>query len=221
MFYRLHAAFNTAVRLDVTPVNRRVDAYLDSKDFELKFEKIDVDLDWPHCELFRAPKVDEDQRSGNYQFPEGKEIQWIPDVWAQGEEAIVSDTVRRVIDEFDDFDHQFWPTSFLDFHGNIVNDQPYYHLNIRRILEIEGLGLPMEPVDFSPSDDEKVFLPTVQHRPVLREKIETLPLWRHSWLRQVLYLNKAMVDRLRAAGVTGMDEIKKKYHVDEECLGHV
>lgn len=61
----------------------------------------------------------------------------------------------------------------------------YYLLNVLRILKIEELGLPMAQVDFSPLIREKEFLPAVQNTPALREKIETLPLWRYSRLRPV------------------------------------
>jgi len=208
-FFRLKTVNDTSEEF---PVLGRWDRFRPSGDeeaypaFEKKFEEITLDPPWPHCRMYRAPEIPRQYwQIDIFRIREGVEF---PDIWADGTEAIVSEKARRVIESFDDFGHQFYATEVWDWNRKPIDTTPRFRMNVRRFLEIDALGGKVENDTsmFRPRYEEKQFLPTLQKDEVLRQQVAQLPLWRHKWLNEVIYLSDAMLRRLRDERITGLSD---------------
>lgn len=127
---------------------------------------------------------------------------------------LVSERVKDMILAFDDFGHQVLPVTLLDLKKNLIPvESPYYQINIRRFVEIEDLGLKLDPAKkkFPADGSEERFFPTILANPVLFDYLAALPLWRHRRNLSIYYLSEAMFNTLQQAGVTGLDPYRNYY----------
>jgi len=158
--------------------------------------------------MFRAAPAPQDCKQLNYIFILQPGV-GLPDIWAVGEFAIVSERAKAILEACDDFGHEYIETEVRNVEGGRINKIPYYLLNVRRILRIDESG-PYGAIDnkfkmFSPKGRENKFLPVVQRTPDLKEKLSQLPLWRQDGLWNVIYLSESVMQSLRDAGITGID----------------
>lgn len=176
-------------------------------DFRLGTVKNEIPLDppWPHCKMYRGPLMDAIYEKDFVVDMRGHTA--LPDVMSESNYILVSDKAKQVIEANDDFGHQFYETRFFNEQGEVVNPTPYHVMIIRRVLDIEKLGLEMDrySLAFLPGEIEMEYLSTVLHTPELKRLIATLPWWRqhkrsHSW-----YLSADMLQALRDAGLTGLE----------------
>lgn len=182
-------------------------------DFERGFEEIPLDPPWPHTKMFRAPLVTDEYNICSHIFRYTGEKEF-PDIWGGGPQLLVSERVKKIILEFDDFEHQFCETTFLsEDRTKKLNTAPYYQLNVRRFVQIEDIGGTVDNRHnkFRTNYIEDQFLPTVQQSPTLLANLATLPLWRHRMNNSTVYLSEAMLSKLQEAGITGLDFYSQCY----------
>ena len=85
--------------------------------------------------MYRIPLLPKgyDQEYSIFYRKPGAEI---PDIWAYGFHALVSERAKKVLEACDDFGHEYIETELQDERRQRINEQPYYLLNVRRILQI-------------------------------------------------------------------------------------
>lgn len=146
----------------------------------------------------------------------------LPDIWAGGEFALVSERAKAVLEACDYFGHEYIETEIQDTNRRRINRTPYYLLNVRRVLKIEELG-PYGAIEnkfkmFCPTGREENFLPVVQQNSELKDRLAQLPLWRQYGNWGVIYLSEAVLVALRDAEITGLDSYTSYYAKPGEAL---
>jgi hypothetical protein len=214
-FYRLHTHNNCSpedMLILRSPYRQKQDGLGFGK-FNLESSKNPILLEpsWPHCKMYKGPLMDAmyeqdfivDMRSH-------KEI---PDVISDSELILVSDKAKHIIEQFDDFGHQFYETRFFNEQGEVVNQSPYFVMIIRRVLHVEELNQQMdrEALAFDPTGVELRFLSTILLNPTLKANIAKLPWWRPYMKSNCWYLSEGMLNALRDAGITGLNDYSHKY----------
>lgn len=207
-------------------------------EYERRFEEQPLDATWQHCRIFKAPILPEWRMSRDITIQ--KNVKYpieMPDfiVWQGG--IYVSDIVKEIIEEIDDFGHQFWPVSAFKCGKNGVNkealDKIYYRMNMRRFVNIDFADTPASGLDFSPNETmmEDRYLSTVRSDQELRANMENLPIWQHygqtrskgRWQinDRVVYLNENLMSEFQEAGISGIMEYSKYEGTKQEMVGHV
>lgn len=214
-FYRLHTHNNCGpedMLILRSPYRHKQDGLGFAK-FNLETEKNPIVLDppWPHCKMYKGPLMDVMyEQDFIVDMRNHKEI---PDIISSSELVLVSEKAKSTIEAFDDFGHQFYETRFFNEQGEVVNKAPYYVMVIRRVLEIDTAD--REPdrraLSFSPSLYELRFLPTVLENEELKQRISLLHWWRPLRAIGDWYLSEGMLNALRDAGITGLNDYSDKY----------
>lgn len=173
--------------------------------FWLAMEEVPLAPPWPHCRVLRAPQIPTSMPQCRYVFIRQPGVA-LPDVWSEAQLLLVSERAKKVLESCDDFGHEFIETEVLDQEGERLNEVPYYAMNVRRVLQIEELGgtIDNQYQMFCPDYLEKKYLPVVQHNPILKAHVESLPIWRHDRNEYVHYINEPTLHALEAAGITGL-----------------
>ena len=212
-FYRLKT-----INPNELPLNR-IDFYCPSgksghypPSFYWDMQDIPLDPPWPQCQMLRAPLI-----------PEGYETVWVfelspgaelPDIWAEGMVALVSERAKRVLETCDDFGHQFYETEIQNEQRKRINETPYYLFHVRRFLKIEtteDVRVENQFQMFIPNYGEEQYLPTLQQNPLLKDRVAQVPLWRHYMNESIIYLSEAVLVRLQEAGLTGLKPYSDHY----------
>jgi len=169
-------------------------------------EEIPLDPPWLHCKMLRAPLIPAGYEQEYYIFNLRPGFE-LPDIWAWGTRALVSERTKAVLESCDDFGHEYIETEIQDENRQCINKVPYYLLNVRRFVQIDELGGTVENriKMFCPNYYEEKYLPCVQKNPELKEKLSQLPLWRHSRNEPVIYISETVLMNLREAGITGLN----------------
>jgi hypothetical protein len=169
-------------------------------------EEIPLDPPWPHCKMLRAPLMPEEYKQEHYIFNLRPGVE-LPDVWAWGTRALVSERAKTVLESCDDFGHEYIETEIQDKNRQRINKAPYYLLSVRRILQIDELGGTIENRHkmFCPDYMEEKILPVVQQNSDLKEKLSQLPLWRQDRNVSVIYISETVLEKLREANITGLN----------------
>lgn len=162
---------------------------------------------WPNCKVLRAPMVPE-QYAQDYNVFVLKPGSAIPDLFCNGERALVSARAKSILEACDDFGHEYIETEIQNVDRERINESPYYLLSIRRYLAIDEVGGEVRDWKkmFLPRPREKRFLPTLQQTPELMKQVASLPLWRHRLDDSVIYMSAGVLNALRAAGLTGLKD---------------
>lgn len=214
-------------------------------EFHWSFEEVACDNPIPEFRVYRAPVLSEVRMQAALKLSWKKPCysQPLREIIVLRDRTFVSERARQVIEIVDDFGHQFHPARVQDHRGRPIDtDQPYFLMNMRRFASIDPISdgsgdlryhEELRKLDFSAFDDESSYLPSILHNPVLRERLETLPLWSHftgDWPRYEyhysvdytpLYLNEAMLRALQQAGVNGLDEYSSYDGETGEFVAHV
>lgn len=181
--------------------------------FDSKMEEIPLSPALPHCKLFSAPLILEEYIPTAFVFKYNSK-KAMPEIFGGGAELLVSERVKNMILAIDDFGHEALPVSLLDRKKSIIpTETPFYQINIRRFVEIDNLGLKLDPaiMEFPADALEKRIFPTILANPTLFEYLAALPLWRHRKNLGIVYLSEAMLNALQQAGVTGLDPYRNYY----------
>lgn len=175
-------------------------------EFRRGMKEIPLDPPWPHCKMLRAPLVPAGYEKEYYIFKLQPGVE-LPDIWAWGEFALVSERAKGVLETCDDFGHEYIETEIQDENRQRINQMSYYLLNVRRILQIDELGGTIENQYkmFCPNYYEELFLPVVQQNPVLKEKLSQLPLWRQYGNPSIIYISEDVLKKLQEANITGLN----------------
>jgi hypothetical protein len=214
-FYRLHTHNNCDPKdmlILRIPYRQKQDG-LGLGKFNLETDKNPIALEptWPHCKMYKAPMMDAayeqdiivDMRNHNE----------IPDIISESEFILVSERARNIIEQFDDFGHQFYETNIFNEQGEVINKKKYFVMIVSRVLEIDKAD--HEPnrraLAFSPNLYELRFLPTILENEELKQKISLLPWWRPLRAIGSWYLSQGMLNALRDAGITGLKDYSDKY----------
>ncbi|ARU54558.1 hypothetical protein OLMES_0454 [Oleiphilus messinensis] len=102
-------------------------------------------------------------------------------------------------------------------------------MNMRRYVFIESAGDTLEELDFSPLGSESEYIAAIQQNSSIRSYVETLPIWQHFTVignkrlidDSQLYLNRTLMNRLKNAGVAGIQEYTEWQGKNKETVGHV
>ena len=233
MIYRIRIALAVFNRLDfdviyrVPPEGEEWDIGITASEYDYCFEEIPMEPAWPHCRVLRAPVLPE------WRMNVGLKVRIkrgsVPDFLVLNEQTFVSEKAKIIIEEVDDFGHQFWPINveLLDKKGVKQGTALYYYMNVRRYLDIENTNESLSRVDFFEDYLERKYLPTIQHNMELRKKIETLPMWRSKdhdgtdIMVHILYMNEKLMRRLKESDITGLDEYSTYSGAKEESVEHV
>jgi hypothetical protein len=208
-FYRLHTknSISTHTKLGWRESRHSINPYALSREFDYSlFTEIPMAPPWPHCKVIHGPLTNPHYMDCVHVFKSTGEVE-MPEIWTEAYYLIVSERVKDIILSFDDVAHEAKRTQVIDRHGKPITDKPFWHINIRRYLEIEQI--PAEPygfntLGFTPTGLEEKFLPTLRDTPELLDKVATLPIWRLQQDSTIYYLSQALFDVLSQAGVTGL-----------------
>ena len=221
MFYRLGFVNELIERLNGEWGN--LGTMFNPRDFKGQYKEVVQTPPWTKCRIFHVPELDVAQHmSYNFKFEKGSEFREIPDVSHCSTMLVVSESAKNIIEQVDDFDHQFAPMKFLDWQENEVQ-HGYYMLHARRVLEIEPMDVTVAELmelDFDGLHYEDETIQTIRKTPALREKIETLPIWRQDHLGPV-YINEILLQEFKKHNLTGLEEYSEPGGIGEESLGHV
>jgi hypothetical protein len=170
-------------------------------------DEVPLDPPWPHCKMLRAPLMPPGFEQEYYVFILQPGVE-VPDIWASGDRALVSERAKAVLQVCDDFGHEFIETEIQNEQQQRINKEPYYLLNVRRILEIDesyGRVVNWESM-FYPDAREDHYLPCLQEHSELKDRVAQLPMWRHFMNESVIYLSESVLQALRNAGLTGLKD---------------
>ncbi len=168
----------------------------------------------PHCEVYKATFLPK------WTFPECVFLDIrkgeCPDV-IPSNGPIVSEKVRKIIENVDNFSHQFFPVKLVDERGYSVVQQPYYHMVVRRKIEVERSISDLTKrrqgsYSYGNNCQEELIdkLVYIEHQPELRRFIETLPLWQFKGTYLGFFINQELYDLLKKANVTGIEQYGEK-----------
>ena len=173
-------------------------------------EEISVSPPLPKCKMFLLPKVDDDMYC-NMTMWNRVEKERMPEIVHQSEWVFVSQKVKNILEDLDEIEHQFVPMSFLNRQGNSIEHLgQFYHLHIRRKLEIE----PSERKRLSKANFSNISSPnlaTVEDYEELQKFIEKLPIWVQGLDTKNIYLGPKVIERFRKENVVGIKEYEYKY----------
>ncbi len=162
----------------------------------------------PGLQLFQRSELEEpyfriDVRAGGH----GKKSFFVPDYHWEGLFPIVSQRFIDVLNRMDDFPHQYWPCKVVDKGGRVLETEPMYWLNIRRLFHVTPDGSKFwEPIRYYPKKwkvnlrkrtmtledgpetrplqntftttaTEEERIATIQARPEVRAILESVPIW--------------------------------------------
>ena len=133
----------------------------------------------------------------------------MPDILGWGEQIILSDKAKAVIQAFDDFPHQFYETQFLTDSPRVPAIEGRYHvLLVRRVLkcthpvEITRDIKRRHPYFFAAS--ELSVLKIILESDEIKNQVAQLPIWRFCNTGSGHYLSEGLVQAMKDAGLTGL-----------------
>ena len=175
---------------------------LDPRDFEMKFEE-ETTQSIPGCKVLLAPMMSIETIESHLTI-KLKKGERFPDIWTSGDAAMVSENAKKIIEMSDDMEHQFWSVKILNKKGEVLNDIPYYRLNVRRFITLDEVeGDPVE-TGYFPRPREKPMLVACRSNPILKDFLQKLPIWRIYGDREVIYMNEDLLSSLRKENITGL-----------------
>jgi hypothetical protein len=133
----------------------------------------------------------------------------MPDILGWGEQIILSDKAKAVIQAFDDFPHQFYETQFLtDMPRARAIEGRYHVLLVRRVLKCT------HPEEIT-KDIKRIYpyffgayeigsLKTILDSAGIKNQVAQLPIWRLYGSSGGHYLSEGLVQALKEAGLTGL-----------------
>ncbi|WP_087459748.1 hypothetical protein [Oleiphilus messinensis] len=234
MIYRLSSKFKEMFfGCDWPPMPDGLKQGREAREYEFCFEELPLlptSLS-TQCRVFKAPirplwrmnySLDIEIRHKNAILPD-----FI--VWRGG--IYVTETVKEIIEQVDPFGHQYWPVTTLitNKKKKVACDKTYFRMNMRRYVFIESAGDTLEELDFSPLGSESEYIAAIQQNSSIRSYVETLPIWQHFTVignkrlidDSQLYLNRTLMNRLKNAGVAGIQEYTEWQGKNKETVGHV
>ena len=144
----------------------------------------------------------------------------LPDVMSGQDNLIVSAKTRAAIESVDPDVHQFFPLRLFDESGASWPGEPRFALVIGRVIRMEE---PKEHLPVPESDsaalDPRAEL--VDRIPGLATRLAALPLWTFKWSGAEAYFNETMMEALRSAELTGLDEYTVRGGEDGEVVQHI
>lgn len=220
--YRFLSKLTTLDRLQAFPIpvlGKEIRTGVGLAHYERKMEPLVVGSDITGVKLLKAPLFQSKPTGLYLKFHDGFETQVLPDIWGCFCKLFISDKVKKIIETFDDFEHEFTKIECIDFNDQMIKtDQKYYLFNQRRWVSIEPsdpLGLELE-LEFFPEKGSEDFLGRLVDDSSLQEYLNEFPIWQSfAWdvdfheigmkYRSILYFNSMLTNELKKATVTGLD----------------
>jgi hypothetical protein len=139
------------------------------------------------------------------------------DFYQYGDLVIVSEKARKVIEGHDKLSHQYTLIELVDNKGNSTIDIPYYLMSVRRYVEVSGKypEMPNDKMIHQMSDYERRIRSALINNTKIRNELADLPIWKLPIERATVFMSLEMLNALRAAGCTGLND----YKVDDRHKG--
>ncbi|CBL45309.1 Conserved hypothetical protein [gamma proteobacterium HdN1] len=205
------------------PIPFKMDRSPSTIEYHAYFEEVTPN-GYAHCKLYKAPilpmwRMDVPLKVTLCDYD-------MIDILVLNNQIYASDVVKNIIETHDPFGHQFWPVDVVDESGTPVSTTQFYHMNMRRYVTIEDLGKPLLDADYRVNKDiEGKYVSSIQHDVLVRDFVESLPIWRHFFPRYTidipLFINEPMFKALQAGGVTGIKEFTQFDGQLGEMVAHV
>ena len=131
------------------------------------------------------------------------------DFYPYGNYLIVSERVKKIFEDNDDLPHQYAPIDLLDKKGILI-EEIYYLLSVKRYVEISGEypEMPNDKLISQMSDRERKVRSALINDSKIRKSLIDVPLWKLPIERSTLFMSLKMLNALRAAGCTGLNDYK-------------
>ncbi len=218
MFYQLTMSNKFADRVSIDWGELLLPSGLENVSYRSRFielqERLFLNPPVSKCKAYKATFLPKWARS-EYVVLDIKKGECPDIVPANG--ALVSEKARQIIEKFDDFKHQFLPVEVVDKNGKAVVRQPYYHMIVRRKIEVEGSISDLEKrrkgsYSYGNNCQEELIdkLVFIEHQPELRRFIETLPLWQFKGSYLGFFVNQELYNLLKNDNVTGIESFGDK-----------
>lgn len=131
------------------------------------------------------------------------------DFYEHGLIQIISERARQVFEKLDPMSHQYYLINLFDNKGDVLNEQPYYIMFIRRFIELEDyhnkpprLVNPVVPINVVDGEYFSAIVNSKELRLALSEQY----CWRQPFSRSSIYMSQLLLKALRDAGCTGLDD---------------
>ncbi|MEH6451221.1 MAG: DUF1629 domain-containing protein [Oleispira sp.] len=139
------------------------------------------------------------------------------DFYQYGDFLIVSSKVKKVFEDEDPLSHQYSPIELLDKKGNSIVDMQYYLMSVKRYVEVVGEypEMPNDKLISQMSKRERKVRSALVNNPEVRGELVDFPLWKLPIERMTIFMSLKMLQALRRAGCTGLND----YKVEERHKG--
>jgi hypothetical protein len=146
-----------------------------------------------------------------------KENPTVFDFYQYGDLLIASEKVKKVFEEYDALPHQYSPIKLLDKKGNSIVGLQYYLLSVKRYVEVTGEypEMPNDKLISQMDKRERKVRSALVNNSEIRNELVNLPIWKLPIERMTIFMSLKMLQALRSAGCTGLND----YKVEERHKG--
>lgn len=147
----------------------------------------------------------------------------MPDILGWGEQIILSDKAKAVIQAFDDFPHQFYETQFFtDVPRAPAIEGRYHVLLVRRVLKCTHPEVitreQRRNYPYTLSEREIGRLKPIIDFPEHKTQVAQLPLWRLYGSSTGHYFSEGLFQAMKDAGLTGLVDYTDDMKPDESIV---
>lgn len=138
------------------------------------------------------------------------------DFYGYGDLLIVSEKVKRVFEENDALCHQYSLIELVDKKGNSIVDVKYYLMSIKRFVEVSGAypEMPNDKLISQMNKRERNIRSALINSLEVRDELVDIPIWKLPVERITIFMSLKMLQALRKAGCTGLNDYKAdNFHI--------
>lgn len=145
------------------------------------------------------------------------------DLYEYGDVLIVSEKAKRIFEDNDALSHQYSPIELVNKQGNSIVDAPYYLMSVKRFVEIAGEypEMPNDKFISQMSKLEREVRSALINDSKIRNQLIDLPIWKLPVERITIFMSLEMLNALRIAGCTGLNDYKVENHHEGAPVSYV
>jgi hypothetical protein len=131
-----------------------------------------------------------------------------------GDLIIISEKAKSTFDKNDDMLHQYEAIDLIDKKGNSITDIRYHLMSVRRFVELSGNypEMPNDKLISQMSTLERKMRSALINNNEIRNELVNLPIWKLPIERETVFMSLKMLQALRTAGCTGLND-----YIVENC----